>query len=222
MSETTPTTNAHAARPAPPLKYVGGDLALDLVNTADWTSRGVANERLLDYDRLVKWAVGAGVVPSARAAGLRRAAAARPDEATRACAAARELRAILQRLFASVAGGRRDEAAWTDFGGRLDEALRRLTLAPEPRRATGGSVARWFWRDTDERLDWLLWPVVRSAADLLASNEARRIRICDGPDCGWLFVDRSRNRLRRWCEMDTCGTTAKTLRRRRRNRAAGG
>ncbi|MDY7106260.1 MAG: CGNR zinc finger domain-containing protein [Actinomycetota bacterium] len=36
-----------------------------------------------------------------------------------------------------------------------------------------------------------------------------RLKLCPGPSCGWAFVDRSRNRSRRWCEMRSCGNHAK-------------
>src|SRR3712207_8118753 len=48
----------------------------------------------------------------------------------------------------------------------------------------------------------------------ISSEEIARIRVCDAPECGWMYVDRSRNRLRRWCQMETCGTRAKNRRRR--------
>ena len=48
------------------------------------------------------------------------------------------------------------------------------------------------------------------------AEEAERIRVCGGPDCGWVYVDRSRNGLRRWCEMETCGTQEKSRRRRQK------
>jgi predicted RNA-binding Zn ribbon-like protein len=67
-----------------------------------------------------------------------------------------------------------------------------------------------------DRLDSPLWPVVRSAAELLASSDVERLRVCAGDDCGWAYVDRSRNGLRRWCQMSTCGTAEKTRRRRQR------
>jgi predicted RNA-binding Zn ribbon-like protein len=66
----------------------------------------------------------------------------------------------------------------------------------------------------DQRLDSVLWPVLRSAAALLASDEADKVRTCAGPDCGWVYVDRSRNGFRRWCQMRTCGTREKSRRRR--------
>jgi predicted RNA-binding Zn ribbon-like protein len=43
--------------------------------------------------------------------------------------------------------------------------------------------------------------------------------VCAAPDCGWVYVDRSRNGFRRWCQMETCGTEEKSRRRAARTRA---
>jgi predicted RNA-binding Zn ribbon-like protein len=58
----------------------------------------------------------------------------------------------------------------------------------------------------------VLWPVVLAAADLLTSGDRARIHECAGPGCGWLFLDTSRNRRRRWCTMQGCGNRAKARR----------
>ena len=201
------------SKPDRPLKYVSGDPGPDLVNTIDWTRDGVVSERLTDYQRLTRWAEGAGVLSRAQARSLREVASSRPDAAAEALEVARRLRQVLQRVLASVARGKRDERAWKEFGVYVEDALRHLLVAPRPAGRQDRRAATWTWRDADERLDWFLWPVVRSTAELLTSDEAHRIRVCDGDDCGWVFVDRSRNRLRRWCEMQTCGTVAKSRRR---------
>jgi predicted RNA-binding Zn ribbon-like protein len=73
------------------------------------------------------------------------------------------------------------------------------------------------WPRAGHALESPLWSVAWSAARLLASDDAKRIRRCGGIDCGWYYVDRSRNGLRRWCEMETCGTLMKTRRRAERN-----
>jgi predicted RNA-binding Zn ribbon-like protein len=199
--------------PELPFKYVGGDPSLDLVNTVDWTSRGLEQDRIPDYDRLTRWAEGAGVITASVGERLRRAAAARPREAEVAHAAGARLRWVLQRLFTAVAARDPSGAALEDFNDLLAEALRRLRLAPssENRRQLA-----WTWRGMGEDLESLLWPVIWSAASLLASDEVVQVHVCAGPDCGWLYVDRSRNRLRRWCEMETCGTREKSRRRHRR------
>lgn len=192
-----------------PFKYVGGDFSLDLVNTVDWTGRGPINERLDDYARLTRWAEGAGVVSKAEADRLRKAAAAKPREARAAYDSALRLREALQRLYGSVAAGKRSDPAWEEFDELLGEALRHLGVSP---RRKGDAAAEWEWHGT-ESLDSVLWPVAWAAATLLTSDEARRIRVCAALDCGWMYVDRSRNGLRRWCQMKTCGTLEKSRRR---------
>jgi predicted RNA-binding Zn ribbon-like protein len=47
----------------------------------------------------------------------------------------------------------------------------------------------------------------RSALGLIASDETERLKVC--PNCEWLFIDRSRNRSRTWCDMAVCGNRAK-------------
>lgn len=192
-----------------PFKYVGGDPSLDLVNTVDWTARGPINERLADYARLTRWAEGAGVVTKADAERLRRAGAARPKEAQAAYETALRLRSVLQRLYGSLAAGKRTDPSWEELNELLGEALARLGVSP-PRK--GQVSAEWEWHGV-ESLESLLWPVAWSAANLLTSDEAGQIRVCASLDCGWMYVDRSRNGLRRWCQMQTCGTLEKSRRR---------
>lgn len=188
-----------------PFKYVGGDPSLDLVNTVDWTRNGPIQERLTDYARLTRWAEGAGLVSKTEAERLRRASAARPKEARAAHEAALRLRSVLQRLY-----GKRSD--WSEFNELLGKALRQLGISP-PRK--GQASAEWEWHGV-ESLESLLWPVTWSAAILLTSEEAARIRVCASLDCGWMYVDRSRNGLRRWCQMETCGNLEKSRRRSRK------
>ena len=91
------------------------------------------------------------------------------------------------------------------------EALAGLEVAPAEGSGTG---YRWRWRGEESDPRTLVWRVLWSAASLLLSDEIGNVRVCDNEDCGWMFVDRSRNGLRRWCQMRTCGTMEKTRRRR--------
>jgi len=59
-----------------------------------------------------------------------------------------------------------------------------------------------------------------SALSLLAGQEWRRVRICR--NCDWLFVDRSRNASRLWCDMSVCGNRQKAKRHYERRKAATG
>lgn len=54
-----------------------------------------------------------------------------------------------------------------------------------------------------------LWPIARSAAELLASDQLAFVRACASEKCQWFFLDTSKNHRRRWCEMTRCGNRAK-------------
>ena len=58
-----------------------------------------------------------------------------------------------------------------------------------------------------------------SALSLLAGDAWKKIRIC--PNCNWLFVDRSRNSSRLWCDMSVCGNRHKAKRHYERGKVAG-
>lgn len=195
----------------PRFLYVGGDPALDLVNTVDWTSRGPEEERLDSYEQLTRWAEGAGVVDPAGGRRLRRLAGQRPRAAAAALAYAHQVRAELRGLFAALAGGGPAEPELARFNRLLREALAGLEVAPGDGTGTG---YRWRWRGEGSDPRAVVWPILWSAANLLRSDELASVRMCDGDDCGWMYVDRSRNGLRRWCQMRTCGTREKTRRRR--------
>ncbi len=194
-------------------EYLSGDPALDLVNTVDWTASGLAHERLETGEDLVRWARGAGVLWAAAAERLRRAVIRHPREASRALEEARAARVVLHDLFAAIAQGEPHDQALERFDRLLTGALGHQFVASDPARR-GAPAFRWQWRGLDQDPGAVLRPVVWSAANLLVSPEAERIRICGGEDCGWMYVDRSRNGLRRWCQMRTCGTREKSRRRR--------
>lgn len=59
-----------------------------------------------------------------------------------------------------------------------------------------------------------------SALSLLAPEHAGRLRIC--PNCNWLFLDKSRNSSRLWCDMAVCGNRQKARRHYRRRTAEEG
>jgi predicted RNA-binding Zn ribbon-like protein len=197
----------------PAILYVGGDPALDLINTVDWTSRGPEEDRLATYDQLTRWAEGAGVLTSAAGRRLRRVASDRPRAAAAAVAYAHRVRGTLRDLFGAIAGGESPGVALPRFNQLLADAMERLEIGPEAGRDEHAGYG-WRWRGQDSDPRAVVWPVIWSAASLLKSEELRNVRVCDGDDCGWMYVDRSRNGFRRWCQMRTCGTREKSRRRR--------
>lgn len=212
------TTQQARLDPVTPYKYVGGDLALDFINTVDWTGRGLEMDRFASYGRLLEWAEGAHALTSAELDGLRRTATLDDYAAKQVVRDAVALRELLERTYSLLVRGKRIGQEVAELNGRwLGRALAEMALNG---RDGGGSLTL-AWPRAAQVLESPLWSVAWSAARLLASDEVGRIRRCGGIDCGWFYVDRSRNGLRRWCQMETCGTVMKTRRRAERNAHAG-
>jgi predicted RNA-binding Zn ribbon-like protein len=194
--------------PDAPFRFVGGDPSVDFVNTADWTPRGLERDRFTGYDRLLEWARGAGLLGVGEARRMAQAAVRHPRRAAATLDAAHQTRDVLQTVFGSLVGGRTSANGLARLNAMVADAATHIHLVQD----AGGQVTR-SWAGLGESPESLLWPVVWSALDLLSSSDAERLRMCAGQDCGWMYVDRSRNGLRRWCEMSVCGTAEKNRRR---------
>jgi predicted RNA-binding Zn ribbon-like protein len=201
--------------PAATMKLVGGDPCLDFVNTVGGRRPPrdeVRADKLAAYADLVTFAVRAGLVGEPAARRLLGTAEARPREAAAVLVRARAFREALYRTLQRLRAGRPPAAP--DLG-RLNAEI--AAARRQEDLVAGREGLRWEWRQGAERLDAPLWPVARAAAALLVSPERSRLRRCGGPDCGWLFLDRSRNRTRQWCTMEDCGNLEKVRRFRRRH-----
>ncbi len=206
-------------------KLVGNRLCLDFVNTtAEWASRGgsqrnqdwrdrPSRDRLTSYDVLLEWAVFAGTLEAADARRLRHLAGRHPARARAVLVRALRLRHATYRLLrASLEGWIPDSA---DIAV-LDEELRRARLR---QRLRGPLPFVLSWDADRNALDRPIWPVALDAVELLCSAQLERVGQCPGAGCGWMFLDSSRGRRRRWCDMADCGNVAKV--RRFRARASG-
>jgi predicted RNA-binding Zn ribbon-like protein len=184
------------------IKLLGGSLALDFANSADWTEDEQiieAQDVLLDPDSLERW-------------GARMGVAGRPG-GPRELELARGLRVALHAIFSALAREQEPDAF----------ALARLRFAHAQAVAAGTLVRQ---GDGGFALDWspeeprrVRFAVAADAIALLA-DPARTARLhrCPGRDCGWVFLDTSGRR--RWCSMQTCGSREKMRRMYARRRAA--
>ncbi len=176
---------------------------MDFINTVGGRERGVVvRDKLRGYEDLVDWSVAAGLIARSEVSVL----AGRAGRSVLARAVA-----LRQALFLLFRGSRS-----TDALAILNRELAIARSHEMLHRSHDGFVWRW---DDAPALDRMLWPVARSAAELLTGPELDRVRLCDGEDCGWLFLDTSRNGARHWCDMRDCGNRAKVKRFRERLRA---
>lgn len=172
--------------------WVGNHPATDLCNTRP-ILHGQPVELLPDFDALVAWCLQAGVpVPgSAQSSGRR----VRSD----AVAFARDLREVLRAVLEEPRPRDADVAALNQL--LLDEVgmvqVQLVTDAPDPLILRAGTDVAQL------RLDLAL-----ATLDIFR-QDVRRVHRCANPACVLLFLDVSKARRRRWCDMAVCGNRAK-------------
>jgi predicted RNA-binding Zn ribbon-like protein len=196
------------------LPLVGGALALDFCNTTSGLGTEHCLEHLIGFEHLVLWSAHAGAITVDGADALRALATREPATTHAALDRALALRRTLHRLFSALAHGAKAPP----------EALAGLNAALVPshhNQQLAESAGGFVWRYPAPHLtaDGPLAPITRSAADVLLTTPLDRIKQCPGQDCGWLFIDRSKNGIRVWCEMEVCGSRAKARARAERRRS---
>lgn len=195
-------------------RLLGGNPALDFVNTIDAPRSSQAVDFLQNYSDLARWLWHAGVLERTAADELVRTASARPRPAANALARALRLRTAMREVFSAVARG---EPAPEGDLAVLHRTYRDAVHEAQLIQRTG--VYLWSWDHHSADLNRPLWLLANAAMDLLREPEVDRVKECPGADdCGWLFYDSSRSRRRRWCSMEGCGSRVKMRRLYARNR----
>ena len=185
------------------LRLLAGHPCLDFLNTVDWRGREEPVEYLNTYREFVAWTEEVGLITPHQARGLggvsRSSAVAALDRAT-------AFREASYRALRALAQDRKPEARdLATMSAVIADARAHQTL-----RFVDGVLV---WRASAEMdADAPLRAIALAFADLLVSHQRRNIRECGGYECGWLFLDTTKNHARRWCSMDGCGNRAKARR----------
>ena len=189
------------------IELSGGALALDFANTVGGTHVSPTHDHLQSYGDIARFAVLAGDLQP----GLGKRLAQRSEQDPRRAAAVYELGIALREsiwaVFSALASG--DSPRDADLALIGDAAA---AGAARSRLVYDKDGVGWSLPSDSDELERPLWDIARSAADLLTSGEHDRIKECASATCEWVFLDRSRNRSRRWCDMSDCGNRAKARR----------
>ena len=198
---------AKSARPGPvPAESVDAERVLAFINTLSGRPTAAPVERLESYDALVQWAREQHLVSAAAAERLLAEARKHPHQAAAVLARAREFREALNRLAGAIDAGRQPpNAALTTISECLAGAYANARLVPHD------GALQWIASAEDD-LDRVVWEIGRAAGRLVVSPRLARVRACAAGDCGWWFVDDTKNRSRRWCDMKLCGNREKLRR----------
>lgn len=189
-------------------RQLSGNICLEFANTLDMRNSPRPIEYLTGYQDVVAWGQHVGLLQDAQAAQLLEQAARDPGAGAAVFNRSIELREALYRIVRSVA----HHQAWQAEDMQLLKqhylnALTHLSL-----RQAG---AQYEWQPDEQAtaLDQMLWPVALAAIELMRSHMLARVKECPGAgDCGWLFLDTSKNGTRRWCSMESCGSRVKMRR----------
>jgi predicted RNA-binding Zn ribbon-like protein len=188
-------------------------LWLDFVNT-DLSSQTPRGDLVRSFEALLTWLSSRGAIDEERAAGISRRAKLQPAAAAATLVDARRVRASLRALAERGATSQRIQ---DDAVVEINRVLGRSAGTRRIDRHTDGALVRAFV-PTGDAFAGLMIPIVESAADSLVGEELTRVRRCADPNCDRVFFDATRNGLRRWCDMGTCGNRAKAARHRAKSK----
>lgn len=200
-----------AVRTLAALELVGDNASLNLANSINSRVKP-EHDYIASYPDLIAWAKRVGVLDSEAADALKSRASSDPVAAERTLTAVHALRDAVYRSFAAIAAGDHPPAADSRrILKAYGAAVARATVEPGERAAD----LRWPLASS---LSAILDPIAYDAGRLFLDADRPTLKEC--PGCGWLFLDRSRNGTRRWCDMQVCGSRDK-MRRYYRTRRAG-
>jgi len=189
------------------IELSGGALALDFANTVGGTHVSPTHDHLRAYGDIVRFAELAGGVDASAARRLVQRAEREPGRAAAVYELGISLRESIWGIFSALASGDvpRDE----DLELLGDAAA---SGAARSRLVYDSDGVGWSFASDVDELERPLWEIARSAVDLLTSGERDRVKECASTTCEWVFIDRSKNHSRRWCDMSDCGNRAKARR----------
>lgn len=203
-------------------EFLGDALCLDFLNTLHHAGAEDPGEELSSDADLAAWAAQAGILSASEAGRLqaralrnyvqlkllsKKRASLRDD--------ARALREVLRRMFQRAA---RDGKVAPRDVETLNRLLERFPAAGRIKRSNGDWTMN--WESQAGGAEKILYAIVKSAAELMATGRWRAVRECASDTCTWMFLDTSKNHSRRWCEMARCGNRDKVHRFRARSRRA--
>lgn len=171
---------------------ISGNLALDFANTISWRNTSREVDHLATFDDVVAWSKEVGLIGDDFVASP-------PEQRTlidQVLALRKAIHAAGSAIANNLDPSRPDLDVIRDVAAL---ALRQASLSGTPSTLHFEGIYR------------VTGAIAWSALDLLRGDELSRLKQCPPDDCHWLFIDRTKNGSRRWCDMGTCGNRAKKM-----------
>jgi len=194
------------------LPFLGGDLSLDFVNSVHDRHEEPLRDLLQNYLDLVTWVYFADAISDFQKEKLLKIGWENQGSADQIYKDALQLREAFYNFLLNLIN--QDEASLANIqliNQWLSKAFSNLELT----QLDGHFVLDWSAENF--KLESVLWPIIRAFANLVTSEDMNHIKQC--ANCGYLFVDNSKNKSRRWCSMEICGNRVKARRHAKKTRS---
>jgi predicted RNA-binding Zn ribbon-like protein len=213
-----------ATRPQP--FFIADNMGLDFLNSIA-VPVDIEVEWLASGEDLLAWLQQAGLVPSDVLDGFRKSAL--PGQLDAIAGQARSLRDwfkpfVYKHMGAPLEPDTLRELEPLNQMLAQDVEFGQIVAVDRPRPGEhryaqpieGTSGLAWRQQRRWQSPESLLFPLARSLADLVCTEDFTYVKACEGPECTLLFIDRTRGHVRRWCSMAVCGNRAKQAAHRKR------
>ena len=210
------STSSYQINPAPnePFTQLGERLCLDFVNTKEHRLYRSPDDLLTGNPALLAWAVYSGIMTDEERWVLLQRVQDDAEKASRIFERAVAFREVLHRVFCRIAHA----DAPTDADLNQIKQMYVQAIAHTEFSLTANSFTLLPGKE-NLTAEHILWDIARSAVEVLTTADLTRIKECPGiNDCGYLFLDISKNGTRHWCSMDICGSRVKMRRQYARKR----
>ena len=197
-------------------KFIGGRLCLDFVNSVGerkeleekpYPENIIVKDKLENFNDFITWGKDIGIITKAERKYFLNLNSSEKKETEITFKRAVELRESLFKIIYNVINNKEPDK-------KMIQILNReYSSANENRKLIYmNNKIEWQFSKDPLKPDYLIWVIAESAVKLLSSDFISRVKICAGDDCGWLFLDTSKNKSRQWCDMKDCGNVAKVRR----------
>lgn len=204
----------HFTGTAKSIRLIGGTRVLDFINTTNGRRPGTAlkviEERLTSVQFFFEWALHASLISAQEFADYR------PMVFEPSIAYQPNLDTIItfrECLYAVFYPLSLQQAAPDDALQQINEAFQQ-GVAWRVLHSVDGKPT-WGWKpcsNAQQLTAMVMGRLAIEATQLLVSGDLHALRSCSSTDCDWVFLDISKNKQRKWCQMSVCGSREKLSR----------
>ncbi len=185
------------------LPRVSGSLCLDFANTIERGGNESGVEWFESYEDIVAWAAS---TPSYNQDDVSLYLSLSESDRNAAFLEALKLRQAIRAVFTAIANKETPHKDSLDF---LNKKIS-LLFSRASFDVSNGEVL--FCIPKGGKPEDILNPIIVSSAKTLERSRNLLIKKCSRDDCTWVFIDTTKNKKRRWCEMAVCGNRTKNKR----------